>query len=81
MARKKNHHLRKINNVWYLEKMVNNKRIKKALSESVTEARRLRDEYLRDISINGDILRDEPEKETMFFEKSISMVIYKNQNP
>ncbi len=67
MARNKNHHLRKINNVWYLEKMVNNKRIKKALSESVTEARRLRDEYLRDISINGDIQRDEPEKETKLF--------------
>jgi hypothetical protein len=35
--------------------MIDGKRIKKALSTSVTEARRLRDEHLREIYINGDI--------------------------
>ncbi len=55
MAKKKNHHLRKINEVWYFEKMVNGKRIKKALSGSVTEARRLRDQYLLEIRVYGEI--------------------------
>ena len=55
MARNKNHHLRKIGKAWYFEKMVNGKRIKKALSGSVTEARRLRDQYLLEIRIYGEI--------------------------
>ena len=41
MAKNKNHHLEKLGNIWYLVKMVNGKRIKKALSPSITEARRL----------------------------------------
>jgi integrase len=59
MARNHNHHLRKIGTVWYFEKMVNGKRIKKALSESFTEARRLRDQYLMEIKVYGDIQRNE----------------------
>jgi integrase len=39
--------------------MVNGKRIKKALSESFTEARRLRDQYLMEIKVYGDIQRNE----------------------
>ena len=67
MARDKNHHLRKIGNIWYFEKMVSGKRIKKALAESVTEARRMRDQYVREIDIYGDIQRPEPEKEKVLF--------------
>ena len=63
MAKNKDHHLEKRGDVWYLLAMAGGKRIKKALSTSVTEARRLRDEHLRDISIQGDIKRPEPEKE------------------
>jgi hypothetical protein len=55
MARNKNHHLKKIGNSWYFEKMVNGKRLKRALSDSVTEARKLRDDYLRDIHLYGCI--------------------------
>ncbi|MHA2062044.1 MAG: tyrosine-type recombinase/integrase, partial [Candidatus Sifarchaeia archaeon] len=55
MARNKNHNLFKRGDVWYFRKRVNGRWIKKALSESVTEARRLRDRYLREILIYGDI--------------------------
>ena len=58
MARNKNHHLKKIGNSWYFEKMLGGKRIKKALSDSVTEARKLRDYYLREIRLYGCIQRD-----------------------
>jgi integrase len=58
MARNRNHHLRKIQNIWHFEKMVNGKRIKMALSDSVTEARKLRDHYLREIHLYGCIQRD-----------------------
>jgi len=50
---KKNHHLRKICDSWYFEKMVNGNRIKKALGESVTEASRLRNQYLKEILVYG----------------------------
>ena len=56
MARiKKNHHLSKIGNAWYFETMVKGKRIKKALHASITEARRLRDDYLKEVRLHGDI--------------------------
>ena len=58
MARNKNHHLRKIGNIWYFEKMVEGKRTKLALSSSVTEARKLRDHYLKEIHLYGCIQRD-----------------------
>ena len=60
---KKNHHLRKIGGVWYFEKMVNGKRIKKALGGSVTEARRLRDQYLKEILVYGGIQEPDPEED------------------
>lgn len=62
MARNKNHHLRKIGSVWYFEKMVNGKRIKKALCNSVTEARRLRNNYLIDIQVHGKIQKNDVEE-------------------
>ena len=63
MAKNKNHHLRKIKDIWYFESMVKGKRIKKALSESVTEARSLRDQYLKEIQLYGDIQRNEDPSE------------------
>ena len=59
MAKNKNHHLRKRRDIWYFEAMVKGKRIKRALSASVTEARDRRDALLRDIAIHGDIDREE----------------------
>ena len=61
MARNNNHHLKKIGSSWYFVKMVNGKRIKKALSESVTEARGLRDQYVKEILIYGEIQEPQPE--------------------
>jgi hypothetical protein len=64
---KKDHHLKKRGDVWYFEAMVRGKRIKKALSMSITEARRLRDDYINEISLNGFIKKEEPVKETKLF--------------
>ena len=61
MAKNKNHHLFKRGDTWYLKKRVNGKWIKKALSTSVTEARRKREEHLREIMLNGDIQHLKPE--------------------
>lgn len=55
MAKKKNHHLEQRGNTWYLIAMIDGKRVRKALSNSVTEARRLRDQYLKEIDIYGEI--------------------------
>jgi len=63
MVKNKNHHLRKIKDIWYFESMVKGKRTKKALSESVTEARSLRDQYLKEIQLYGDIQRNEDPSE------------------
>jgi integrase len=67
MAKNKNHHLEKRGKVWYLVAMVNGKRIKKALAQSITDARRLRDEYLNEIRLNGDIPRPQPEADNLLF--------------
>jgi len=64
---KKDHHLKKREDVWYFVAMVNGKRIKKALSRSITEARRLRDDYINEINLYGVIQKDEPVKETKLF--------------
>ena len=67
MAKNKNHHLEKRGKVWYLVAMANGKRIKKALSQSITEARRLRDEYLDEIRFNGDISRAQTDADGLLF--------------
>jgi len=68
MAKKKNHHLRKIGDTWYFERMINGKRIKKALSTSLIEARRLRNQYLQEIQFNGDIQKPQiPQDENLLF--------------
>ena len=64
---KKNHHLKKRGDVWYFETMIRGKRIKKALSMSITEARRLRDDYMNEINLYGSIKKEEPVKETKLF--------------
>jgi len=64
---KKDHHLEKRNDVWYFVAMVNGKRIKKTLSRSITEARRLRDDYINEINLYGSIQKEEPVKETKLF--------------
>lgn len=65
--KKKDHHLEPRGNVWYFVAMVNGKRINKALSRSITEARRLRDKYLKEIIVNGSIQGKKPAKETKLF--------------
>ncbi len=67
MAKNKNHHLEKRGDVWHLITMVRGKRIKKALSMSITEARRLRDKYLNEINVYGDIQGNKPVKENKLF--------------
>jgi len=73
MAKNKNHHLEKRGNVWYLVTMVNGKRHKKALSQSISEARRLRDEHLDEIRFNGDIPRVRPEADSQLFGEVVAM--------
>jgi len=67
MAKYKNHHLTKRGNVWYFQKMVNGKWRKKALSESVTEARNERDRLLKEILIHGDIQTNQPVPDSKLF--------------
>jgi integrase len=61
MAKNKNHNLFKRGGTWYFKKRVRDKRtrkdrwIKEALSTSLTEARRLRDQRLKDIFVYGDV--------------------------
>lgn len=63
MAKKQDQNLVKRNNVWHFRKKVNGRMIKKALSSSLTEARRLRDELLKEITLTGNIqtrVKEEP---------------------
>lgn len=59
MGRNRNHHLRKIGDIWYFEKMVNGRRIKKGLSTSLSDAMKIRDQYLKEILVNGDIQQND----------------------
>jgi integrase len=59
MGKNRNHHLRKLGNIWYFEKMVRGKRIKKGLSTSLTDATRIRDQYLKEILVYGNIQRND----------------------
>ena len=69
-VKNKNHHLIQRGEAWYFVTKVNGKRIRKALSQSITEARRIRDEYLREILLHGDIQRpkDRPDRVPLFGE-------------
>jgi len=76
MARNNNHHMVLRNNTWYFETMLNGCRIRKALSQSVTEARKVRDEYLRDIKLHGNIqtVRDMDGSGPLFGEMAMEWV-------
>jgi integrase len=63
MARNKNHNLFKRGDVWYFRMRKKGKWIKKALSTSVTEARRMRDDYLKEIMLYGNIQEPQPEND------------------
>ena len=67
MVKNKNHHLKMRGSVWYFMAMVNGKRIKKPLSTSITEARRLRYKLLDEIKLYGDISKPEPLKVEKLF--------------
>lgn len=58
MVTDKNNHMHLRGNTWYFETKVNGRRIRRALSQSVIEARRIRDDFLRDIKLHGDIRTD-----------------------
>lgn len=65
MAKKsKNHHLAQRGDTWYFVAMANGKRIRRALSSSVTEARRTRDQYLKEIDLYGTIQSSESVNDT-----------------
>ena len=70
MAKTKDHNLVKRNNVWHFRKVVNGKLIKRALSQSITEARNKRDELLREIELHGNIQEKKPvdDKDPLFGE-------------
>jgi integrase len=59
MAKDKNHHLVKRGDIWYFRIIKGKKPINKALSASLTEARRMRDELLKEMSLYGDIRRQQ----------------------
>jgi integrase len=63
----KNHHLTKRGAVWYFRKRVNGGWDRKALSTSITEARRQRDELLREITAYGDIQKPQIEDDCPLF--------------
>jgi integrase len=57
---KKNQNLIKRGDTWYFRKRVNGSLIKKALSTNLTEARKLRNQFLKEILLYGKILEPEP---------------------
>lgn len=69
-VKNKNHHLIQRGETWYFVTKVNGKRTRKALSQSITEARLIRDEYLREILLHGDMQRpkDKPDRMPLFGE-------------
>jgi integrase len=59
MAKDKNHNLVKRGEVWYFRLRKGKQVIRKTLSTSVTEARRLRDDLLKEMALYGDIRKPE----------------------
>jgi integrase len=57
MAKDKNHNLVKRGDAWYFRMRRGKQVIRKTLSTSITEARRLRDDLLKDMALYGDIRR------------------------
>jgi len=58
----------KRDDAWYFRKNIDNKDVRIALSQSVTEARRIRDEYLHDLKLHGSIqIRKQAEEPAKLF--------------
>ncbi|MFC1868366.1 tyrosine-type recombinase/integrase [Thermodesulfobacteriota bacterium] len=75
MAKNKNHHLMKRGKVWYLQKKGKGKWLKKALSESLVEARRMRDQLLEEVRLHGDVNKAETvANDTLFGEVALKWV-------
>jgi integrase len=60
MAKDKNHNLVKRGEVWYFRMRKGKQVIRKALSTSITEARKLRNDLLKEMALYGDIRRSQP---------------------
>ncbi len=72
MAKKdKDHHLLQRRGTWYFRAMIDGKRYRKALSSSVVEARKLRDEYLKEILLNGSLDLPQPANQDLIEEGAI----------
>jgi len=56
-----NHHLVLRGVTWHFVTKINGKKVKRALSQSITKARELRDELLREVVLNGEIPSREPQ--------------------
>lgn len=61
MARNKNHHLVKRVDVWYFRARIKGRVIKKRLSTSLVEARKLRDQILKEIALYGNVRGVDPD--------------------
>ena len=58
MVTDKNHRMHLRGNTWYFVTKIRGRRTRRALSQSITKAIRIRDEYVRDIKLYGDIQTD-----------------------
>ena len=56
-----NHHLVLRGVTWHFVTKINGNKVKRALSQSLTEARRLREELLREVVVHGDIPTRRPQ--------------------
>jgi integrase len=56
-----NHHLVLRGVTWHFVTKINGNKVKRALSQSLTEARRLRDDLLREVVVHGDIPTRRPQ--------------------
>jgi integrase len=76
MAKNKDHHLVKRENIWYFRKQVKGKTVKEALCQSINEAREKRDQKLREIQLYGKPLTIEPaeKSEKLFGEVALEWV-------
>ncbi len=66
----KNHNMVLRGVTWHFIAKINGKKVKRALSQSIAESRRLRDNYLREIMLHGDVpdRRPKPKEGQLFGE-------------
>ncbi|MCK5230134.1 MAG: hypothetical protein KAR13_07705 [Desulfobulbaceae bacterium] len=76
--RHKNKNLEKRGEVWHFQKKVHGKLIKFSLeTTSVTEARRKRDEYLKEILAFGEVQKHIPRTDVLLFGEVVKMWVKK----